>query len=280
MKRIFLFIPVAIMALSGCTKKTNNPPTPVQETPIASSTPQNKNVVLEDFTGVRCGYCPDGHIRAKAFSDANPGRVFIIATHAGGYATPLTGWPDYTTQFGEGIRAQTGLAGYPAGTINRRKFTSPAPQAPNAMALNRDVWGTAGAQILAEPAPVNIGMQTSWDENTRTLSVTAETYYTADETVANNLNIALTEDGVIGKQEDYSLPSPYLNPNYTQNNMLRWYFTGQWGETIASTKTGNRAKKVYTYVVPSTVNIDNCNVVAFVDRGQVEIINAAKVKAH
>ena len=26
-----------------------------------STTPENKNVVLEEFTGISCPYCPDGH---------------------------------------------------------------------------------------------------------------------------------------------------------------------------------------------------------------------------
>ena len=27
--------------------------------------PQNKNVVLEEFTGIYCGFCPDGHVMAQ-----------------------------------------------------------------------------------------------------------------------------------------------------------------------------------------------------------------------
>ena len=26
-----------------------------------STAPENKNVIFEDFTGIGCGYCPDGH---------------------------------------------------------------------------------------------------------------------------------------------------------------------------------------------------------------------------
>ena len=28
---------------------------------FVSTTPENKNVVLEEFTGIYCGFCPDGH---------------------------------------------------------------------------------------------------------------------------------------------------------------------------------------------------------------------------
>ena len=28
---------------------------------IVSTTPQNKKVILEEYTGINCVYCPDGH---------------------------------------------------------------------------------------------------------------------------------------------------------------------------------------------------------------------------
>ena len=35
-----------------------------QQTPV-SQTAQNRNAVLEELTGIHCGYCPDGHKRAN-----------------------------------------------------------------------------------------------------------------------------------------------------------------------------------------------------------------------
>ena len=32
---------------------------------IVSTSPENKKVVLEEFTGITCGYCPDGHAIAN-----------------------------------------------------------------------------------------------------------------------------------------------------------------------------------------------------------------------
>ena len=56
-----------------------------QSTPVSQS-PQNKNVVLEELTGINCQYCPDGHKLAQQLSDANPGRVVLVNIHAGGFA--------------------------------------------------------------------------------------------------------------------------------------------------------------------------------------------------
>ncbi|MGM0613664.1 MAG: hypothetical protein ACQESM_09165, partial [Bacteroidota bacterium] len=55
--------------------------------PVDSSA-QNKNVILEEFTGMKCPYCPDGHRIANDIMDANPGDVFVINIHTGSFAQP------------------------------------------------------------------------------------------------------------------------------------------------------------------------------------------------
>ena len=64
----------------------------------ASSTAESKNVILEEYTGIYCGYCPDGHKRAQEYHDAHPDDVFIIAIHEG-YSSSQSG-ENFTTSFG------------------------------------------------------------------------------------------------------------------------------------------------------------------------------------
>ena len=91
---------------------------------FVSTDPENKKVILEEFTGIHCGYCPDGHAIAQGIQNANPGEVFLINIHAGGYAVPSGNEPDYRTPWGAAIDGQAGVAGYPAGTVNRHDFGS------------------------------------------------------------------------------------------------------------------------------------------------------------
>ena len=79
-----------------------------------STSPQNKKVVLEEFTGIKCSYCPDGHKRANELKAANEGNVFLVNIHSGGYATPGAGEPDMRTPEGDIIDKASGLNGYPA----------------------------------------------------------------------------------------------------------------------------------------------------------------------
>jgi thiol-disulfide isomerase/thioredoxin len=272
----------ASLSLSSCDKTPGENPPPVEQD-LAPTAPQNRTVLLEDFTGITCGYCPDGHDRAKAYAEANAGKVVVIAVHAGGYAVPKpsSGYPDdFRSSFGQQLNDQAMVAGYPAGTVNRHVFdASFGPQKPGGMAMGRGSWAMAGDNIQTMSAPVNLGVKTTWDEGSRTLTIKTETYYTGEETVQNNLNIAILENGLTSTQSDYSLPQPYKHMNYIQNNVLRHLVTGQWGEKIETTTVGARNKKTYTYVVPANFNIDNLDVALFVTHNKVEVLNAIRVKA-
>src|SRR5690625_8045941 len=55
---------------------------------IVSTETQNKKAILEEFTGINCTYCPDGHAIAEQILTNNPGNAFAINIHVGGYANP------------------------------------------------------------------------------------------------------------------------------------------------------------------------------------------------
>ena len=46
-----------------------------------STEPANRNVILEEFTGRNCGYCPDGHAKANQIIAAHPDRVWAMNLH-------------------------------------------------------------------------------------------------------------------------------------------------------------------------------------------------------
>ena len=110
-------------------------------------------------------------------------------------------------------------------------------------------------------SPVNVGFKTEWNESTRELKVIAEAYFTQDIANGTLLNVALLENNVIGKQIDAGV----YNDNYVHKHMLRHLLTGQWGDAIAGAdaKTGKRIQKTYTYTVPSSFKIENCEVAVF-----------------
>ena len=73
MKKILFFCVLSVFCALGALAQSEQ---------FVSTTPSNKNVVLEEYTGVNCTYCPDGHKIANQIVAANPDRVFVINVHA------------------------------------------------------------------------------------------------------------------------------------------------------------------------------------------------------
>ena len=144
---------------------------------IVSTTPENKKIILEEFTGISCVYCPDGHSIGQALHNNFPNDIFLINIHTGSYATPQGPGTDFNTTFGAAIAGQSGLTGYPAGTVNRNQF---AMTQGGGTAMSRGDWGSASTQLLAQPSPANVGLLANIDMATNILTVEVEVYYTTN----------------------------------------------------------------------------------------------------
>ncbi len=219
---------------------------PVFTQTIVGTDPTPRNVVLEEFTGIYCGFCPYGHAKADSLKQAHPGRVVCINIHSGSFSIPKqAGHPDFQTPWGAALVTFSGLQGFPAGMVNRQLFTASKfqPQATNALALGRDGWPAALDSIFnTGNSAVNIGLAVERVSNR--LKITVELYYTADAGQNNLLNVVLLESGVVGYQGG-SLGSA----NYTHNNIMRDMITGQWGDTIKTTTKGTLVTKTYDYEI-------------------------------
>ncbi len=241
---------------------------------LVSTEPTLKNAILEEFTGIHCVYCPQGHAIAKSIVENNPGRAFTIAIHQGSFATPSGSEPDYRTPFGNALAGQTGLTGYPSGTVNRHVFSG------TNTILDRGAWAGACDQIMQETSPVNIGIQSDYEESTRELTIQIELYYTSDAPTSSNfINIALTQDSIYGPQTGGNSGN-----NYLHMHMLRHLITGQWGDEVTTTSAGTLVTRTYTYTVPEAYNdvpaiVENMKVVAFVTKDHQEIYTGDEVDA-
>ena len=268
MKRIVLLVSGLLLSAFSLTAQTPQ---------FVSTEPANRNVVIEEFTGVNCGFCPDGHRIVREYQEANPGRVFAINIHQGGYAAL------YTTQWGDAIANQTGLQGYPAGTVNRHLFSG------SATALSRDAFVSCGDQIKAMPSFVNVAAEATIDASSRLLTVNVEAYYTGDaETAENYINVALLQDSIIGPQSGGSNFNPTqvtADGQYIHMHMLRHLLTGQWGDQVtvegnSVIPQGTLIQRTYTYTLPGEIRneflkLSHLNIVVFVTRDHQEIYTGA-----
>ena len=242
---------------------------------IVSTSPENKKIVLEEYTGIHCTYCPDGHEIAQSLKDANPDNIFIINIHTGGYATPSSVEPDFRTSFGDAIAAQSNLTGYPSGSVNRQYFSSLSMGGGTAM--GRGGWNSATSQVLNQSAYVNLGVEASINVQNNELSVHVEGYYTGDSPQSTNLlNVVLTQNNTLGPQTGGGMGS-----NYNHMHRLVHMITGQWGFQISNTSSGSFVDQTFTYTIPSNyngvdVNLSELNVIAFISETQQNIISGAE----
>ena len=250
---------------------------------FVDTTQQNKNVIIEEFTGISCVWCPAGHLIGQTLHDNNPNDVFLINIHTGGYATPQGTGTDFRTNFGAAIATQSNLSGYPAGTVNRHLFSMSQN---GGTAMSRSDWSSASYQIMGQPSPVNVGIQASVDMATNVLTVDVEVYYTDSQTVSTNrLNVAVVQHNVEGPQTGGQSNNPgqiLSNGNYNHNHMLRHLLTGQWGEYVSTLTPGYCYSNQYTWTMPADINgtpLDptNISVIAFVAEDNQEILSGTEV---
>ena len=257
MKRITLAL-MALLALSFSLKAQQ----------YVSTEPANRNVILEEFTGRGCGYCTDGHRIANELMANNPGRLWAINIHAGGYAQ--TSYPNMITQDGNTIHGGFQISGYPTGVVNR---TTAAGQ-------SRSAWAGIASQQMNQASECNVAGMAIVNPQTRLATITVEVYYTGNSTVDQNfLTVAMLQDSILGSQADYGNynPTQWLNGQYVHMHILRDVISeSAWGDPISPTTQGTLITRTYEYEIPEVigspngvdVDIDNIFFLAWVSERQ------------
>lgn len=213
-----------------------------------STQPANKNVILEEFTGRNCGYCPDGHLIANTIMANNPGRVWAINVHAGSYAP--TNYPNFNTTASSTILSGFSVSGFPSGVVNRS----------TAAAQGRGTWNNLSTQELNQGAVCNVAGVARINPGTRVATITVEVYYTGNSGYDENyLTVAMLQDSILGSQSGMSSnPSQVVGSQYCHMHVLRDVITPNvWGESISPTTQGTLITKTYEYQIPEIIGNPN-----------------------
>lgn len=248
-------------ALFACLFQVN-----AQEPQFVSTEAQNRNVIIEEFTGRNCGYCPDGHKIANDIVKENPGRVWPVNIHCGGFAP--TSYPNFNTQDGSAMQSGFNAEEFPCGVINRV----------TADAQNRGYWKSSAEQQLKQAAECNVAGRVLINKDTRVASITVETYYTANSASDKNfLTVMMLQDSILGSQGGGTTnPEQMIGNQYCHMHILRDIVTSTWGDEIAPTTAGSLVTKTYEYTIPEmigspngvTVDLENLIFIAFVSEKQ------------
>jgi hypothetical protein len=232
-----------------------------------------RKVLLEDYTGTWCGYCPDGTTIMNTIVGNYP-NVIGAALHNG---------DGMANAYSNAIDIGLNITAYPNGSIDRFKFPSEAK-----VGVSRSKWTTYCAQRLNVTSPCNLGIISTFNATTRVVNVTVNVGFVAAATAPAGgdlrLSCVLMEDGITGyPQSNYmgqtcSSPNPssawYTYPctisNFVHDHTARYNMAGdQWGDNTvipASVSAGQTFSKSFSYTLPSNWNANNMKVLAFVSR--------------
>lgn len=228
---------------------------------IASSieTPQQKVVLLEEFTGVRCVNCPNAHEEVELISAQLGNKLAVLAIHTGFLAFPYEGDQDLRiSPDGKSLEELTGTAiGQPAGRIDRKLFAGETEES----ILNYQIWENYIAEQADSVPALNIKLSSVLDEITREVIVRVELHYTKSIEADNYLTVVIKEYNIIAKQ----LGNTGIDSNYIHKHVLRDVLTPYNGILLNTTKEPGRVIiKEFKATLPSLWKLQDCEIVGFV----------------
>lgn len=229
----------------------------VQDT---TSTQQQRNVLIEDFTGHRCKNCPKASKAIEALVDAYGLRIIGLAIHAGpgNFTNTNTDYPtDFTTPEGKAIQNFFGTNFLPVGMVNRENWTASG----NGHWSPYTNWPTLSSEAI--DSTLNIALEASASVNNGNLEVSAKGL--PQMGLLHDLNIAvlIKESNIVSPQ---LMPDDTRDSNYVHMNVLRDYVTDTWGESFGTSPMlpGDTLSGNYTIAWNSDWVQSNAAVVVYV----------------
>jgi hypothetical protein len=244
MKYIFAIILGLLIAfIAGCDIIE----APYKENVIVEKDTAAKNVLIEDFTGFRCGNCPEAGEKARDIAETYQGKVFIMSIHAKDLAvpTPFRKY-EFRTPEGTDIATHFNLPATPYGMVNRVPVNGNALLAP-------DAWGTSVAQQLTKKADLKMALNVGFNEGTKTISLETNMKFVNDSKTSYFMAAYIVEDSIIQYQrDDRNKTNPDIL-NFVHMHVLRGSMNGTWGTQISSDiiKAKDSIKIVSDFTIPA-----------------------------
>jgi hypothetical protein len=250
---------------------------------------QTKKVIIEDYTGLHCGWCPEGTVVLEGLRTSNPSTCLPIAIHTGSYE-PASSSINAGT-IGSTLTTATGVTGYPNGAVDRKKYTG------TSIAMGRGSWSAAFSARAALTAIASISFSSKVDKTNNNYECDVNVTFTTAPTsgVPVVVQVYVIEDSIAATgalaQDNYSSSvqggaSP-LNPwfhNRTFRKALSGDAYGFSGVIPATPVVGTKYTKHITLAADAAWVKKNVTLVAYVAYNgsaasdQIEILNAEETK--
>ncbi len=214
--------------------------------------PKHK-VVIEDYTGTWCGFCPAVVAAVEDVKDLTD-EIVVVAIHETANSNPD---PMHFPQV-QNLKDEFGVDGLPAARINRTSnWNSPYNSG--------EVTSMAGEETDFAIAIIS---QLTGNE----LIVEINVVYENGSVSGDKLVVYLVEDGIIHDQTNYfdtDETSPYYQmgnpiPNFEHNDVLRMSLTQIFGDAISGTSALETYSLTLSVIIDPEYNVDNLGLVAMV----------------
>lgn len=226
------------------------------------NTNTEKNVLLEDWTGHQCTFCPGAAAEAKILEEANPDRVFVATIHAGPAANGISSfqvWNEsgkYSTNFTtvEGTTMAAAFFSQPVGFSSNPKGCVNRLEDGGLFFLNYPDWGDKVTEGLASPLDINLQAKSNYFPSTNGVFLHTETEFINELEGEYNIVVYAIENKIIDWQKDISGDIE----NYEHHNVhIGNVFNETWGRTVGSgtIQAGTKVVTDFSYKVPE--GLDN-----------------------
>lgn len=212
-----------------------------------------RKLLLEQFTGEGCGYCPYGMDCIQDYVSQYPDR-FVWMAHHYGYTAD-----EYSIPANSEIGSKMGVSSAPSTVINRTKRTV---NGKSVFAFHPGYLSKGGVPVTEpDTALVSVVIRPDYDPATRLLQVAVEGQ-TLDTVSSYKVCVYIKESGTVGPQSDF-YGSWKGWQAYRHTHTVRASLTASFGTTVVVEK-GQYALPPLTYTVPKAWNDSNCTIVACV----------------
>lgn len=251
------------------------------------NTNTDRNVLIEDFTGHQCTFCPIAASVAYDLETSNEGRVFVSTIHSGpdgmsGFQA--TAPPDYTYNFTNPISLEIGqfFGNLPGNSFNANPSgnVSRVPGTAGSISTGESEWtNKTNALLTANDLKVNIQSVVNYFPSTKGAFIHIEV--DPIQTITNELRlvVAFYEDSIVKPQTKFGVGTVY---DYVHRDLLKEHVNGGMnGQKLEDEYLDANGKYYYdlSYKIPAGYSAENSHLLIYVfDKTTHEIYQVIKKK--
>lgn len=265
----------SIVILALCITACEEQPLVLPDPPTVEPT-NDKVVLIEELTGVRCPNCPSGAAQIETILNSFDKNVAVIGIHGSFLTDPLDD-SKYDFRNDDAVELEGLLQPFakPSAAINRRILTVGGQTHISNASI--DEWRQQVVDELEIPREVDVNLTATLENNKIQVEVNVEALKDVTNPVA--LSVAITQSEIEDPQETNGSEIE----DYEHNHVLRKMLTAALGDNIASSmQEGDIVDRTFSFEIPNDPlwNLGHFEVVAFVtNQGATKtVIQAAKKK--